>query len=157
MPKRSRLESGFFCPDFKWSGIQMPRNGIRYNPNTARGSVFRGLLYDFGFLVTLTSKCLEVPEPICRDVRSIFKFQHTPYFWTALCCPSNQVLLPSIHAPKPAPWSTNNFALQFLTSLWNSIQISKIFTYFKIFRKGWLEGFIGYTYDTEIPITVDES
>jgi hypothetical protein len=42
MPK---LATGFFCPDFKWSGFQMPGTGIRYNPNTASGSVLGGLLY----------------------------------------------------------------------------------------------------------------
>ena len=39
------LATGHFCPDFKWSGYQMPRTGIRSNPNPARGSVFGGLLY----------------------------------------------------------------------------------------------------------------
>ncbi len=45
MPKRSRLVRKISGPDFKWSGYQMFGTGIRYNPNTARGSVFGGLLY----------------------------------------------------------------------------------------------------------------
>jgi hypothetical protein len=45
MPKRSTLAIRFFCLDFKWSGYRMSGTGIRYNPNTARGSVFGGLLY----------------------------------------------------------------------------------------------------------------
>jgi hypothetical protein len=45
MPKRARLTSGFFCPVFGRSDIRMSGTGIRLNPNTARGSVFGGLLY----------------------------------------------------------------------------------------------------------------
>jgi hypothetical protein len=57
MPKQSRLASGYFCPDFKWSGIQIPGTGIRYNPNTARGSVFGGLRYLFAFILRATEMC----------------------------------------------------------------------------------------------------
>jgi hypothetical protein len=39
------LATGQKSPDFKWSGFQMPGTGIRLNLNTARGSVFGGLLY----------------------------------------------------------------------------------------------------------------
>jgi hypothetical protein len=46
VPKRSRLAAGFFCPVFGRSGYQMVGTGIRCNPNTARGSVYGGLLYN---------------------------------------------------------------------------------------------------------------
>jgi hypothetical protein len=44
--KRFRLVTGHECPVFGRSGYQMVGIGIRYNPNTARGSVFGGVLYD---------------------------------------------------------------------------------------------------------------
>jgi hypothetical protein len=43
--KLSRLANQTQSLDFKWSDIQMPGTGIRYNPNTASGSVFGGVLY----------------------------------------------------------------------------------------------------------------
>jgi hypothetical protein len=43
--KRSLLVAGHECPVFKWSGYQMVDTGLRYNPNTASGSVFGCLLY----------------------------------------------------------------------------------------------------------------
>jgi hypothetical protein len=43
--KQSRLANRTQSPDFKWSGYPMVGTGIRCNPNTARGSVFGGVLY----------------------------------------------------------------------------------------------------------------
>jgi hypothetical protein len=43
--KRSRLATRHKCPVFGRSGYQMVGTGIRYNPNTTRGSVFGGLLH----------------------------------------------------------------------------------------------------------------
>jgi hypothetical protein len=81
MPKQSRLASGFFCLDFKWSGFQivrlsngpafkwssyrMPGTGIRYNPNTTRGSVFGGLLYQTSEIWTFG-----IWDTFCSDFRS---------------------------------------------------------------------------------------
>jgi hypothetical protein len=42
--KRSRLATEHECPVFGCSAKQMVGTGIRFNPNTARGSVFGGLL-----------------------------------------------------------------------------------------------------------------
>jgi hypothetical protein len=49
MPKQSSLANQTQSPDFKWFGYQMVGAGIRYNPNTASGSVLGCLLYLFLF------------------------------------------------------------------------------------------------------------
>jgi hypothetical protein len=43
--KLSKLATGHECLVFGRSGYPMVGTGIRYNPNTARGSVFGGSLY----------------------------------------------------------------------------------------------------------------
>jgi hypothetical protein len=43
--KASHSKTGHCCPVIEWSGFQMPGTGIRSNPKTDHGSVFRWWLY----------------------------------------------------------------------------------------------------------------